>query len=653
MDKMSGETIDLTKKNIEKLKQLFPEIISEGDKIDFDKLKMIMGNAIDDQKERYNFTWHGKKESMLGAQKPSKGTLRPDKEKSKNFDTTENLYIEGDNLETLKLLQKSYNNKIKVIYIDPPYNTGNDFVYKDNFKDGVENYLEQTGQVDSEGNQISTNSESQGRYHSNWLNMVYPRLKLARKLLADNGVIFMSIDDAEFANLKKISDEIFGENNYIGSFVWKRKKKGSFLNKKLRKMTEYLLCYEKNANNEVRFFGEKAYDIKLQPIVKRTNSIKELVFSSKLITTSLPDGYYKPGRYKDGPTGVEFLSGFNVKNGLVEDKIVVQGRFVWNQDFLDAELLNGTTVDLSSQFGFNVGRHNQLEKFKAPSSIINSTVGVGTNEDGSKEIANLFNKEQGEIFDFPKPTSYLKYIINMRTVFEKDDIIMDFFSGSATTAHATMELNAEDGGNRKFIMVQLPEPLDEKSEAYKDGYRTICDIGEERIRRAGEKVKHDLIQKNNKNELLSENQVNPDNLDIGFKVFKLDKSNIKEWNIDFDNIDQIDLYENIFVEGRSELDIVYEILLKNGIELTYPINTFEIGNKQIYDVAYGNLFICLSDVIDTSVAKAIVEKRRKYDIETSSVVFKDAGFNGNDSEKLNVIEILKDAEYTDEQLLTI
>lgn len=298
----------------------------------------------------------------------------------------------------------------------------------------------------------------------------------------------------------------------------------------------------------------------------------------------------------------------------------------------------------------NNGEFRIVQKMRHDNKIVRSmlTKSKYSSRRGTAEVEKLF---KGKYFSFPKPLSLLSDVLRVGS--DENSIILDFFSGSATTAHATMELNAEDGGNRKFIMVQLPEPLDEKSEAYKEGYRTICDIGEERIRRAGEKVKKDLVEKNNKEGLLEENQVDPDSLDIGFKVFKLDKSNIKEWNVDFDNLDQLDLYEDVFVEGRSELDVVYEILLKNGIELTYPISTFEVDGEQIYDIAYGNLFICLADKIDTSVAKAITDKRNEYAIETSSVVFKDAGFEGDDSEKLNVIELLKDAGYNDDQLLTI
>lgn len=620
---MSGETVDLTNNNIEKLKELFPEIISEGDKVDFEKLKTIMGNVVDDQKERYNFTWHGKKESMLGAQKPSKGTLRPDKEKSKNFDKTENLYIEGDNLETLKLLQKSYNNKVKVIYIDPPYNTGNDFVYKDNFKEGIDNYLEQTGQVDLEGNQLSTNSESQGRYHSNWLNMMYPRLKLARNLLTEDGVIFISIDDNEESNLVKLCDEIFGEHNRIALIC--NKSRASISNDKIISPNHSrVLFYSKNYNN----VHNNRFLIGEDPVLSGFDS-----------NDNDDNGPYKlvpvdgPGGAKKGNPHYEFLG--------------VKGYYRFSKDTMQKKYNSGLIVKKGNSL------YQKYYRKKAESGRKTVTTWWDDVSLTSTATSKLKKLMDGATFDTPKPIELILRMLKMMTFADKNALILDFFSGSATTAHATIELNAEDGGNRKFIMVQLPEPLDEKSEAYKDGYRTICDIGEERIRRAGEKVKRDLIENKNKEGLIEENQVDPDSLDIGFKVLKLDKSNIKEWNVDFDQLDQLDLYEDIFVEGRSELDVVHEILLKNGIELTYPITTFEVEGKVIYDIAYGNLFICLADKIDTSVAKAISHKRKEYAIETSSVVFKDAGFGGNDSEKLNVIEILKDSAYTDDQLLTI
>ncbi len=560
---------------------------------------------------------------------PSKGTLRPDKEKSKNFDTTENLYIEGDNLEVLKLLQKSYSNKIKMIYIDPPYNTGKDFVYKDNFRDGVNNYLEQTGQVDSEGNRLSTNSESNGRYHTDWLNMMYPRLKLARNLLTDDGVIFISIDDSEYSRLKAIADDIFNENNYIASFIWKKKQGGGNDSNLIVTEHEYILAYSKNVNHCIIHLDKK-YKLadSLYPY-KDDNGEYGLVtldkssirFSEKLVFE------------------IEDKEGKKYKPRIIEGK---QSCWRWGKE------------KVATEFNKLVFKNDKVyTKYYRPSgvkpkSLLTDTI-YGRTETGNDDIKKLFEKKP---FNYPKPLSLVSHFIGIGT--ESDNIILDFFSGSATTAHATMQLNAEDGGNRKFIMVQLPEQLDEKSEAYKDGYRTICDIGEERIRRAGELVKNELIEKQSKAGMLDENIVNPDSLDIGFKVLKLDKSNVREWNSDFDNLeDNLFSFENVFVEGRSELDVVYEIMLKNGLELTHSVESFSVDGKNVYDVAFGNLFICLDDHIDVNVAKAIISKKNEYGIETSSVVFKDAGFNGNDSEKLNVIELLKDAGYPEENLLTI
>lgn len=631
--KVPSESVDITKQNIQKIKELFPEVLTDGEKIDFDLLRTVLGEAVEDNNERYSFNWYGKKAAILGAQKPSKGTLRPVKEKSKNFDTTENLYIEGDNLEVLKLLQKSYNNKIKMIYIDPPYNTGKDFVYKDNFKDGVNNYLEQTGQVDSDGNILSTNSESNGRFHTDWLNMMYPRLKLARNLLTDDGVIFISIDDNEVENLKKICNEIFGENNFVASIIWERAFAPVNLKKHFSESHDYVLCFSKNLNNLM------------------CNGLKR--------TTDTDKRYNNPDNDPRGPwTSSDMTVGPEIKDKLY-DIMTPSGKVVrpasgrcW---LYTKERYEEMLADNRVWFGANGDNMPRVKKFilEVKQGITPMTLWkyseVGHSQEAQQKLKNLFDGKS--YFDYPKSIDLIKRMVELYC--NKDSLILDFFSGSATTAHAVMKLNA-DGGNRKFIMVQLPEQLDEKSEAYKDGYRTICDIGIERIHRAGEKVKADLMAENNKAGMLEGNGVDPEALDIGFKVLKLDKSNIREWNTDFDNIGEtIDLFEDMFVEGRSELDIVFEIMLKNGLELTYPVNSFQVDGKYIYDIAYGNLFICLDDEINGNVAKAIVAKRDEYGIETSTVVFKDAGFSGNDSEKLNCIELLKDAGYPEDNLLTI
>ena len=630
-EKMNRATPDLMKDNIDKLKQLFPDIVADG-KIDFDKLQVILGKEIDEAPDRYNFTWHGKKEAMQFAQQPSKATLRPDKEKSKDWDTTGNLYIEGDNLEVLKLLQKSYNNKVKMIYIDPPYNTGNDFVYKDDFKDSVDSYLELTGQKDGEGNKFTTNTESNGRYHTDWLNMMYSRLKLARNLLVEDGVIFVSIDEVESYNLRKVCNEIFGESNFISNIVWQSRTSIS---------NDHAISL--NHNNTYIY----------------AKNIQELKFGGEHLEA---DQYVNPDNDKRGPWKLSPIDanhvGGNTYYPIVNPKTNVSyyppnGRiWAYNEQGYQALLEDGRI-----KFGINddsapkrkLYLEERLQKGdkKTPSSLL---LNAGTTKDGTKEIMSLFDNKK--IFDYPKPTLLIKKLI-LFSGSEKEDIILDFFSGSATTAHSTMQLNAEDGGNRKFIMVQLPEKLDEKSEAYKDGYRTICDIGEERIRRAGEKVKSDLIEKNNKEGMLSKNQVNPDDLDVGFKVFSLDSSNLTEWQANFDELESnIDLFESNFLNGRSELDILFEIMLKNGLDLTYPVTEISEGNHKIYDVAAGNLFVCLNDNINRDVARKIATLRKEYGIETSQVVFKDSGFE-NDTEKLNCYEILKEAGFQDSYLLSI
>lgn len=618
---------DLSEQNIEQLKQLFPEILTDGKKIDFDKLKLILGGEVDESRERYNFTWHGKRESMRGAQIPSKGTLKVDKESSKNFDKTENLYIEGDNLEVLKLLQKSYNGKIKMIYIDPPYNTGKDFVYKDNFHDGVEHYLEMTGQKDEGGNKYTTNTESNGRFHTDWLNMMYPRLKLARNLLKDDGVIFISIDDNEVGNLRRICDEIFGEMNFISNLIWQKKFSRANDATYFSTMHDHILCYSKN---NIRRY-EAGWKIGLLP---RGDEI--------------PQGYGNPDQDSRGPWTSVVLSAksgsekllYNITTPSGRDCLPPSGRY-WS---VNEERFKELVEDNRIWFGVNGDGIPRLKTFLSevqdglrPNSILFHEE-VGHNQEGKQETKVLFDDVGA--FDSPKPIRLIHQLLQIGNL-EKDDIVLDFFSGSATTAHAMFQLNAKDEGNRKFIMVQLPEETDEKSEAFKAGYENICEIGKERIRRAGDKI-------------LEEHPESTEHLDIGFKVMKLDKSNIREWNADFEHLeDELDLFADVFVPDAKELDIVYEIMLKTGLELTLPINTFQVDGKNIYDIAFGNLFVCLDDHIDLDIAKAIIDKRKVYDIETSTVVFKDSGFAGNDSGKLNCFELLKDAGYQDEQLMTI
>lgn len=639
--KMSGESEDVTKANSEKLAQLFPEVVTEDGRIDFDQLRMLLGEAVEQGSERYSFSWNGKKEALLGAQKPSKGTLRPLPDKSKDFDTTQNLYIEGDNLEVLKLLQKSYNNKIKMIYIDPPYNTGKDFVYKDNFAKGVDNYLEQTGQVDAQGNRLTTNTESNGRFHSDWLNMIYPRLKLARNLLKEHGVIFISIDDHEQSNLIKVCDEIFGQHNFVANLVWANKEGGGSSDSRLFRIKhEYIVCYAKSIeklditgvaiSNEDRYKQKDEHETVRGPYYLQKLGMGSIQYSPSLdYAIEAPDGTsIYPADNNNGKKACWRWSEAKFKWGVENDFVVIQkdSKGVW-------------TV-YTKQYLKMDNDGNVITRTQRPLGII---------EEYSSTQASKFLDHigMGNVFDYSKPVRLIEYLID-RVLMEENDIVLDFFSGSATTAHAVMKRNAEDGKNRRFILVQLPEPLTA------DGYRTICDIGEERIRRSGEKVKEEMQERMVKAGLLSDGQLDPEKLDTGFKVLKLDQSNIREWNTDFDHLeDALDLFEEVFVDGRSELDIVYEMMLKNGLELTSSVTVFHVDGRNVYDVAHGRLFICLDDHIDRRIAEAIVEARKKSGAKTGSVIFKDSGFAGNDAEKLNCYEYLKDAGYPEDNLLSI
>ncbi|WP_339170243.1 site-specific DNA-methyltransferase [Anoxybacillus sp. FSL W8-1294] len=638
MEKLDGKSMDLVQTNIEALKKLFPEVVTEG-KIDFEKLKLVLGEEIEKRNERYEFTWHGKTQAMKLAQTPSTGTLRPDKQSSKNWDTTENLYIEGDNLEVLKLLQKSYFGKIKMIYIDPPYNTGKDFVYKDDFRDNIKNYKEMTQQT------TKANTETNGRYHTDWLNMMYPRLKLARNLLREDGVIFISIDDHEMANLKKICDEIFGQENFIGNFIWSAGRKND--SKYISNSHEYVLCYFRNMAfvreaglvwREKKEGLKEIYDV-VQEFIKESNNDYKL--ASKLLKewyNSLSDNHpSKQHKHYNciDERGVYFPSDLSKPeaNGAryeilhpVTKKPVKQPAGGWR--YMNKEKMLDLINDNRIHFGDDettipcYKRYLFESEYQVPYSVF-----YQDNRSASKRLKDLFEKK---VFDFPKDENIVKKLISAVSYVQEDsgssinDIILDFFSGSATTAHAVMQLNAEDGGNRKFIMVQLPEPTAENSEAYKAGYKNICEIGKERIRRAGEKI----VQETGKNDL-----------DIGFKVFTLDSSNIKMWDPDFENLKQ-DLfdYKDNMKEDRTKEDLLYEILLKIGLPLTTPIEEIDYNGKTIYNVGFGAVLLCLENDIDLD----IVHEMMKYKSEHLSpkVIFKESGFM-NDSVKINAIQTLK------------
>ena len=602
---LDGKTPDIAEENIQKLKQIFPDVFTE-DKVDFEKLQQVLGDYVEDSTERYNFTWNGKGRALRLSQTPSLGTLRPCKYESKDWDTTQNLYIEGDNLEVLKLLQKSYHSKVKMIYLDPPYNTGRDFVYPDNFHDSLENYKKLTEQVDSNGNRISTNAETSGRYHTDWLNMMYPRLRLARNLLTDDGVVFISIDDNEVDNLKKVCNEVFGEDNFINQVIWVRNSSGKTVSKQLTVNIEYLLIYAKSS------------DYNLTPIYK---PLAEATI--KMYSKDDGDGRGKYRLYpmqKTSSPGPETTYDYVDNSGRIW-KCPAKG-WRMKESKLRALENDGRLCLENNSLSEKAYWNERLSDGRLADTLWDD---MPENSVGTKEISSLFNNTV--LFSNPKPTGYIIRLLKMQAM-QKDDLILDFFSGSSTTADAVMQLNAEDGGNRKFIMVQLPEPTDEKDEAYKAGYMNICEIGKERIRRAGEKIKE-------------EKGLEAQNLDIGFKVLKLDTSNIRKWQPDYDDLEQslLDYIDN-YVEGRTELDVVYEIMIKYGLDLTYPVNELTIADKKVYSIGFGMLMICLDDEITTDVAKGIFEKVKELAPESTRVVFKDNGFK-TDSNKTNIKEILK------------
>ena len=624
--KLDGKTPDIAEENIAKLKEIFPDVFCEG-KIDFEKLQQVLGNYIEDEDERYSFSWNGKGRSLRLAQSPSTGTLRPCKEESKDWDTTENLYVEGDNLEVLKLLQKSYHGKIKMIYIDPPYNTGHDFVYPDDYTDNMQNYLELTGQVDREGKKITTNPDTNGRFHTDWLNMMYPRLRLARNLLADDGVIFISIDDNEVANLKKLCDEVFGEGNFVGEIVRKTKSMTADNGNGFNLQHEVVVIYAIKSKNIYLIGEEKNFSNYSNPDNDPNGDWCVADPSAKSGGESTNFGIKNPYTHKiDYPPNGRYWA-FSEKT---LSKYIVTGRIKFKKEYGENER------------GFIFKRYK--DNMSITTEPVNSLFAIENeymNQSSTIEIKSILG---GDLFSYPKPISFIKKLVK----YSNADVILDFFSGSATTAHAVMQLNAEDGGNRKFICVQLPEPTDEKSEAYKAGYRNICEIGKERIRRAGEKINAEIIE-SNKQIALDEEEKKL--VDVGFKVFKLDTSNIKKWNPDFDNLEDsfVDSINNL-VDGRSELDLVYEIMLKYGLDLTYPVEELSYGDKKIYSIGFGMLVICVAEDVSKDIADFIVEYKKQNNIEEMRTVFKDGCFK-DDSTQMSIKETLKSAGI--EEFITI
>lgn len=603
MTKMDGKSMNIIDKNIEYIKEIYPEVFIEG-KIDFDKLRLALGDNIEESNEKYEFKWYGKNEAIKIAQTPSMATLRPDKNSSKNWAETENIYIEGDNLEVLKLLQKSYFGKIKMIYIDPPYNTGKDFIYKDNFKNSIANYKEITSQ------ETKANPETNGRYHTDWLNMMYPRLKLARNLLREDGVIFISIDDNEVTNLKKICDEIFGEDNFVANIVWEKNFAPKNDHKYISESHEYSLMYAKSKDKYKRI------------LLPRTDENNKGYSNPD----NDPRGLWTSGTMLATTYNAKYVFGFRKPNG--EMAYPAEGR-CWRYSL---DKINELIKDNRVWFGKDGSNVPRVKRFlsEVPDGIVPMTLWKHTEVSNGQNATNALKQLLGgkQVFQFSKP---IEYIAKMMTIsVEKDDIVLDFFSGSATTAHTVMHLNSLDDGNRKFILVQIPEKTDAKGEAARAGYENICEVGKERIRLAGDKIV---------------SETGKTNLDIGFKVFKLDDSNIKEWSPNYDELEMTleDMTDNL-KSGRTKEDLLYEILIKMGIELTAPIEDINIADKKIYNIGMGSLLVCLEDEITEEIIKEI--PKYKSDFVDMKVVFKETGFR-TDSQKMNAMQNLKQFGITD------
>lgn len=621
-----AQSADLVAGNIAQLKALFPELITEGAHgaaINVDVLKQLVGDAtVSDAEEKYGLNWHGKRRARQLALTPSTGTLRPCPEDSVDWDTTQNLMIEGDNLEVLKLLQKSYAGKVKLIYIDPPYNTGKDFVYPDNFQDSIKNYLELTGQVEG-GAKISSNTEASGRFHTDWLNMMYPRLKLARNLLRQDGVIFVSIDQSEIGNLKILLDDVFGEENFVNIFSWVRTRTPAALSQKTKNVVEYVICYERSRTDQPLLGIEKPAQ-SANTLLNQPNQIGVLTFPEG-IETGIADGTLQPGTYGSSSYTVELLDEVSVHNGRFDSAFRLRARFRWSQAYLDEQMASGTKIRIATDKLLPSYEKDSYGREALP-NLIDEAVGVGTNESAGVELEKLMG---ARVFDYPKPVSLLRYLVNSCT--SGDDIVLDFFAGSGTTGHAVTTLNAEDGGERRYILVQLPEPLDADTVATKFcekiGIRpVISSLTRERLRRA---CKVSV----------------PPTTDGGFKSFMLDKSNIKAWDPRVDDLPRalLDNVENVRSD-RSSADVLYETILKLGLPLSTSIEQRHVGGLVIHGVGGGVLMACLAERIPAVEVDALAAEIVRWRSELapagdSTALFIDAAF-ADDVSKTNLSEIL-------------
>ncbi|CKB21706.1 site-specific DNA-methyltransferase [Streptococcus pseudopneumoniae] len=581
-----------------------------------------------DGRESYEFTWVGKREAIAEAGRPTTKTLRPDLDESVDFENSENVFITGDNLEVLKILQESYLGKIDMIYIDPPYNTGKDFVYSDKFQKTDEELKEEMELLDEEGRQViglTKNEKTSARYHSDWLNMMYPRLRLARNLLKDSGVIFISIDDNEQSNLKSICDEIFGEDNFIQDFIWHKKTQPSFLSKEVANIHEYLLAYRKEKN--VKLKGGFTDPDKLIEMLNISNNKSMRIFNcnSTIINNGNYNGVIEKGIYGNGDLKVELLEDIQVNNGVPVSDIRMFGRFKWGQEKIDELIQNGGNIEIRSVSTLRpTARRNTGEvNVKPPVSILSKSMNaIPTNTDATNEMKKMFDGIS--IFSNPKPTGLLKFLIDAKTYEKDNSLILDFFGGSGTTADAVMQLNAEDGGNRKFILCTLDEEVADKSAAKEAGYETIDQLSRERIRRAAAKIQEEHP------ELIGKQ-------DFGFKAYKLDSSNFKDVSARPDQFIQGELFDSVsnIKEGRTGLDLLFQVMLTWGMELSLAIDLEKVAGAEVYDVDQGSLMACFEDEISEEVIRHIAQA------QPLRAVFRDSSF-ANSADKINVSEIFKE-----------
>jgi len=611
MNKLTMKSTDLTQVNIDKIAELFPNVITEARDeqgkikraVDFDLLRQELSDVlVEGDKERYQLTWPGKKEAIFTANLPVDKTLRPVKEESIGWDTTQNMYIEGDNLEVLKLLQESYLNKVKCIYIDPPYNTGKDFIYKDDFRESPEEYLEESGQIDDKGNRLIQNTESNGRFHSDWLTMQYSRLKVAKNLLRDDGVIFISIDDKEMHNLRKLCDEIFGSGNFIASIVWEKIHTRKNSAKYFSESHDYILCYAKNKVNDSNDVGW------VRKLLRREDS------SMYTNPDDDPKGPWKPDPiYANNPYDADYE--IIKPNGVILKK--PQGKYWrYSKQTIDKAIIENRILWGKDESYPTLKRYlSEVQDGLVPITLFSRDF-AGDNAYGNNELKALMGNDK--LFSYPKPTKLIKRLLEITV--ESKDLVLDFYSGSASAAHAILEYNAENNLDVRFIMVQLPESIDDSSDAYKAGYKNICEIGKERIRRAAKKIKEETGA----------------DIDYGFRVYRVDSSNMKDVYYTPDKLGQLnldDVTSNI-KEDRTGEDLLIQVMLECGLELSLPMESKDIEGKTVHYVAGNSLIACFDDEVSESVIKKIAED------QPLRVVFRDSSFQ-DDSARINVEELFK------------